>query len=484
MATPIPSNQTSFSAEELRTLLGAPLGTSATQAERAVTSVTTDSRAVVDGALFVALVGETMDGHAFAKAAVEKGAAAVVLSRDVPDLSASVQRYVVPDTLVAWGNLAAHALARFRAADARRRVFMVTGSSGKTTTKEMLAELLSLRGKTARTAGNLNNRIGLPATIFALSSDAVYCVLEAGMSLPGEMALLAEIVRPDVSTIVNVGLAHAEGVGGQEGVLREKRAVYEYLREEGVAVVNRDDAFVVRGAAEAPQSARRVSYGRATLLPHGEGYRLLDRQVTGGGATLTIERESGPSMEIATPFPGEAQALDFLCALATAESVVPPFTTEEMATALRNVTLTGRSTVHERPGDATVIDDSYNANPSSMAASLRTAREMARHRGARLVAVLGEMKELGPFARKAHQELGEDVAAAGVSLFIGCGGLVSEALSVAEARGVRTLGAKDAAEAAILASREVYAKDVVLVKASRSVGAEEVVRALLARRAP
>lgn len=481
MATPIPENHITFTTRELTRLFGEPFG----DVEVAgVTSVTTDSRAVVPGGLFVALVGERMDGHAYAKVAVEKGASVLLLSNDVPDVrDANVLRYVVPDTLVAWGKLAELALERFRAADERRRIFMITGSSGKTTTKEMLASLLALRETTAKTSGNLNNRIGLPATVFALPDDAVYCVLEAGMSVPGEMDLLADIAKADVATVVNIGLAHAEGVGGREGVLREKSAVYRHLKVDGIAIVNRDDSFVVRASTEAPFSVRKIAYGSPAQLQHREGYRLLDRRVEGEGATLTIERASGPSIEVASPFAGEAQALDFLCALACAESVVAPYSTEEMTTALRNVRLDGRATVHTLADGTIVIDDSYNANPASMAASLRTAGELARHNGTRLVVVLGEMKELGTYAEEAHRELGVQVAAAGAALLVGCGGLMKETLASAAEAGVTTVTAGDAAEAAILAPGQVYAKDVVLVKASRSVRAELVVAALLAGRA-
>lgn len=479
MATPIPENHATFTLAELTQLFGEPFGTLPDDGAT-VTSVTTDSRAVKKGSLFVALVGERMNGHAYAATAASCGAAAAILSTDVPELrESSVVRFIVPDTLVAWAKLAEYALARFRAEDEHRRVFLVTGSSGKTTTKEMLASLLTLRGKTSKTAGNLNNLIGLPATVLALPRDARYCVLEAGMSVPGEMERLASLAKPDVATIVNIGIAHAEGVGGPDGVLREKSAVYKYLSPDGFAIINRDDTMVVRGAGQAPFSARKVAYGTPAQLPHGEGYRLLDRRVVEDGAVLTIERETGPSIEIQSPFAGEAQALDFLCALACAEAVESPFTTAEMNAALCNVHLEGRATVHTLADGTTVIDDSYNANPASMASSLRTAGELARHKGARLVAVLGEMKELGAYAEKAHRELGVEVAAAGVALFIGCGGQMNEALTAAADRGTRTLAAMDASEAAILALREVYAKDVVLVKASRSVRAEQVVAALL-----
>ena len=226
---------------------------------------------------------------------------------------------------------------------------------------------------------------------------------------------------------------------------------------------------------------RVLGYGRGESANH-VGYRLVDRALSGTSSELTFTRpleRGGDTVRVTSPFAGEAQALDFLCALACAESVEAPFATDELERALASVELEGRATLRERPDGALVIDDTYNANPASMQSALRMASELAVARNARLVVVLGEMKELGEHAVREHEALGTHVEAAKAALFIGTGGLTEKATARARALGVRVLDAASAEEASMLALREVSAKDVVLVKASRSVRAEQIVHALL-----
>ncbi|MDF2697012.1 MAG: UDP-N-acetylmuramoylalanyl-D-glutamyl-2,6-diaminopimelate--D-alanyl-D-alanine ligase, partial [Labilithrix sp.] len=428
---------------------------------------------------------------------LEKGAAASVVE--------------VEDTLVAWGALAGAHLACWRMESVDGRVVAITGSAGKTTTKELTAALLAEIAPTHFTAGNLNNRIGVPAVLFALEPSHRFCVLEMGMSLPGELDAICAFARPDVSVVVNVGVAHAEGVGGRDGVMKEKGAVYRALGPDGIAVVNADDDYV-RRAARLARVRRVETFGRGdastrrpgsfaeesitdTFLrdpsrstqtsrpppsgPGGPHYRLVERTAEGAGSRVVISC-AGRELTLSLPLPGEAAAIDLTAALAAQEAVsreVLDVATIERA--LASVHLTGRGVVRTLAGDVVVLDDTYNANPASMRSALATLVELAGPR--RKIAVLGEMKELGPLAEDEHAALGDALADANVALAIGCGGLMNVALERAAARGVEVVRCATTADAAAEATRRVVSGDAVLVKGSRSTRTELVVAALAAR---
>ena len=255
MATPIPNNAAQFSLEDVAHATSGVIVQRGAHANESSRGAYTDSRAVSEKSLFVALRGQAHDGHAFVGTAVERGARLVVVERGrAGGVSREASVVEVEDTLVAWGALAGAWLTRWKTLSPRHRVVAITGSSGKTTTKELTAALLRALAPTHATAGNLNNRIGVPAVIFGLEDTHRFCVLEVGMSVPGELDAIGTFAKPDVSVIVNVGLAHAEGVGGREGVMHEKGAMYRALGPSGVAIVNADDAYV-RRAAELAQVA-------------------------------------------------------------------------------------------------------------------------------------------------------------------------------------------------------------------------------------
>lgn len=553
MATPIPTNRASFELPDVALATGGTIRAHGPRPTAPAVGVFSDTRAVVPNSIFVALRGESYDGHSFLAKAVQNGASIVVVEKgrheDVPPTVSVVE---VEDTLVAWGALAGAWLERWRAESMVGKVIAITGSAGKTTTKELTAALLAQVSKTHFTAGNLNNRIGVPAVIFGLTPDHRYCVLEMGMSLPGELDAICKFARPDVAVVVNVGVAHAEGVGGREGVMREKGAVYRALDKHGVAIVNADDAFVRRaaraarvrkvetfgrgaGSARPPGSfaSGRPALGRsdvggrdvggrdlggrdlgrpdlgdvvqpdfglahepsmapmsappmslppmsvppaeiiASAPPH---YRLVSREAEGTGSRVVIG-VPGREISVHLPIPGEAAAIDLAAALAAQEAASrTQLGTEQVELALAQVSLSGRGGVRAVRDDVLLIDDSYNANPSSMRAALSTLAEIGGSR--RRVAVLGEMKELGFLAEAEHEALADDIVQAGVTLAIGCGGLIDLALEGARARGVEVVLTASSAEAAEAASSRVQPGDAVLVKASRSVGAERVVDAL------
>ena len=483
MATPIPPNQALFTAWSAAAACQGRV-VRALGEESVAVGITTDSRALTPGGAFVALRGQRSDGHTYLAEAQARGAALLVVEEGaaVPPGPAAV--VAVRDTLEAWGALARAHLREWRRERGDGRVVAITGSAGKTTTKELTALLLAAAGPTLATAGNLNNRIGLPAMAFTATVHHRFLVLEAGMSLRGEIAALAAIAEPDVGVIVNVSLAHAEGVGGTRAdVAREKGSLYEALDRAGVAIVNADDA-AARGQLARSAARAALRFGRG----EDAHYRLAEREVLpGGGSRLLVLRRAPRSefperLSLELPYPGEAAALDLLAALAAADAAAGealPLDTVRSALATLPA-LAGRAHVRRAASGLLVVDDSYNANPASMAAALASLREIAGP-SRRLVAVLGEMKELGEVAEREHEHLGRAAADAGVALLITCGGLSHLTAREARAHGVTVEACETASAAAAWAAAHLEAGDAVLVKASRSVGAELVVSALLAR---
>ena len=326
------------------------------------------------------------------------------------------------------------------------------------------------------TSGNLNNRIGVPAVALEVEPSTRFVVLEMGMSVRGELGALAAIAQPDVGVITNIGLAHAGGVGGSaDDVAREKGALFEALHAGGVAVANADDPAVVRELRRAP-SARVVTFGMGEQAD----YRLVSRHPAGvDGSTVHVRSPGCGTAAFHLPMAGQAGAIDFVAALAAAEAMAGvPLEHARVASALGTLSpLPGRMQLRRLRGGVLVLDDTYNASPASMRAALTTLGETA---GGRRVAVLGEMKELGAAASREHDWLGRAVADAHVALLISCGGLADATAREAERRGVAVIVARGAHDAALIAVDRVCSGDTVLVKASRSVGAERVVEALVA----
>jgi UDP-N-acetylmuramoyl-tripeptide--D-alanyl-D-alanine ligase len=474
MTTPIPSNRAEIDAE---TAARATRGRVAiSHGPRTARGITTDSRAVVAGSAFVALRGERYDGHAFLDAAVEAGAVLLVVERGrAPRGAHGADLVEVDDTLAAWGAIARAHLHAWRDAAPAGRVVAITGSAGKTTTKELCAALLRTAGSCLASAGNLNNRVGVPAVALQLGVSHRFGVLEVGMSIPGEIAALGAVVEPDVAVVTNAGLAHAGGVGGTvDDVAREKGALFEAVRPGGSVVANADDAAVISQVGRA-RGARVITFGRQ----EGADVRLVERRPLGiEGSAVDVRRQGGRAATFRVPIPGEAAALDFVAALAAADAALGVALDDALAAdALASFpVLAGRMHVRRLRGGGLLLDDAYNASPATVLAALSTLAELS---AGRRVAVLGEMKELGPAAAREHTALGAAIAAAGVALLVTCGGMADAAAAAAERLGVAVARGRDADDAARIAVAQVRAGDFVLVKASRSVGAERVVDALL-----
>lgn len=355
-----------------------------------VTGVTTDSRAVQPGQLFIPLVGERFDGHAYIAKALEGGAAGC-LTAAAPETLLPGKIYIqVADT-----RLALKALASWYRDKFDLPVVQVTGSAGKTTTKEMIASVLSQRYNTLRTEGNFNNDIGAPLTLLRLMPEHQAAVIETGMNHFGEIRYLGEMVRPDIAVITNVGDAHIENLGNtRQGILRAKCEIFENLTPEGIAVLNGDDELL--NTVTLPQTILRCGVG------DGCGVRVTDiddRGLEGVACTVTIE---GEHYRLTTSAPGRYMIYPMAMAAAIGRRL--GLTGEEIAAGVAAYTTVGsRMHLIRLPGERLVIDDCYNANPQSMAEGLRMlAASPARHR----VAVLGDMGELGQLTAQAHRDMG------------------------------------------------------------------------------
>lgn len=368
--------------------------------DRDVTAVVTDSRAVGSGTLFVCLSGEHVDGHDYALKAQEAGAAAIMGTRApqaMPD-GLHVPYVRVEDAVKALGRMAA--LWRDRCAGVK--VIAVTGTAGKTTVKELLAQTLALAGKTARNAANLNNQIGLPLSLLATDGDEAFWVMEVGISHDGDMDELGGIVRPDVALILNAGAGHTEGLGAR-GVAWHKARLLHYVPRDGICLISADYPDLVR-------EARAV---RGDLLYFtAEGRPLQFRGAPAGNEgergryRLNLD---GRACDVLAPFRGSYGAENCIAVAAVASLL--GLTPETIARGLAGAELPAQRFVRKQAGPWQIIDDTYNANPLSMARMLDAAAELAHGEGRGcFIAVLGEMRELGGLAVQEHERLGRHLA--------------------------------------------------------------------------
>ncbi len=429
--------------------------------------VTTDSRDVTPGALFIALPGERVDGADFVEAALGRGAAAAIVSAEgakkVPEaVGARGPVFVVDDPVEALGDLARAHRQRFR----RTPVVGITGSSGKTSTKEMLAALLSRTRNVLRNPGNRNNLIGMPLALLELSEEHDAAIMEMGTNHPGEIGRLCAIAAPDIGIVTNIAPAHLEGLGTLEGVAREKGDMFRSLPESGVAVVNATDLRVVRESGRC--RAAKVFYGVAINEFSGRIVSMTD-----DGMRIAVRTPSG---EFASDLPvtGEHNLMTALAAAAAAYTLgMRPAEMENGFSGLAAVQ--GRSRPVPLRGGGLLVDDTYNANPASMEAALRNAK--AIRRGRRLVAVLGDMLELGEASPASHFRIGHFLSGMEVDLLFTFG---DEAAAIA--RGA-VEGGMDPEAVSHTGDRErlramvggaLRDGDVVLVKASRGMRLEVI----------
>ncbi|WP_294945692.1 UDP-N-acetylmuramoyl-tripeptide--D-alanyl-D-alanine ligase [Microbacterium laevaniformans] len=359
-------------------------------------NVDTDSREIRVGDIFVAKPGEVTDGHNFVAGAVASGAVLAIVERLV---DAPVSQIVVSDAVAALSHLARAVVAAVRE-HGRLRIVGITGSNGKTTTKNMLARVLEGEGETIAPRGSFNNEVGAPLTMLRVGADTRFLVSEFGASGPGEIAKLAGLVTPDVGVVLMVGLAHAGGFGGVEATLKAKTELVQAVRPGGVAVLNRDDARVVTMADVAVSRGVDVRwFGRGSAAE----VRAEDVEVTAAGTTCTVVTPEG-RWPLRLRVLGEHHVMNALAALAAARELgVAP---DAAIARLETLEIAERWRMQPMGSDRVrIINDAYNASPDSMAAALRTLAQIAGP-GERKVAVLGAMSELGDLAGEEHDRVG------------------------------------------------------------------------------
>jgi UDP-N-acetylmuramoyl-tripeptide--D-alanyl-D-alanine ligase len=433
----------------------------------ALAGVSTDTRALPPGCLFVALRGERFDAHDFLAEAAARGATAAIVAEDRAADPAPLPRLAVADTLLALG-----AVARLH----RRRfdlpVAAVTGSNGKTTTREMLASILAQQGPVLRNEGNLNNEVGVPLTLLGLASEHRHAVIELGMSHPGEIARLAAIALPQVGVVTLAAPAHLAGLGTVDAVADAKAELYQGLPAGGVAVANADDPRMLERAEASGRRLVTFSAG-----PGRRGDVAVLEVLSQGEDGLRFVLGIG-NRELPVHIPalvGTHNAAN--AAAAAAAGVAMGVTDREIARGLAAVRPVGRRLRLETlPSGLTLVDDCYNANPASMSAALATLAALARPR--RPVAVLGDMLELGALEVAAHRALGEEAARAGVKLLAAFGPRARATAEAARAAGLPAFHTEDLDELVSWAQAEVRAEDVLLVKGSRGMKLERLVEAL------
>ena len=430
-----------------------------------IRGVSSDSRRIQRGDLFFALRGANFDGHDFVAEALRAGAAAAVVQRkiDLPaGLLADASLLMVADTIEALGLLARYVRSRLTC-----QTVAVTGSNGKTTTKELIAHVLSHRGPVACGPGSYNNAIGVPLTILAAGVDDEYLVCEVGTNRPGEVFSLGRIVQPDVAVITSVAEAHLEGLGDLQGVAREKASLVSTLRPNGLAVINADDPLL-RQYVE-PFGRRVVTFGCAGEVD----LRASCIKTSAEGTQFLLNGRT----ELTVPLLGRHNVFNVLAAIGACRRL--GLELEQICEALRSFRPPPMRLQLQKIGTLTVLNDAYNANPSSMLEALHVLRSMSC--AGRRVMVAGDMLELGGQAEQFHEQLGQRIGAAGVDVLLAVGRFAATVAHGAASAGVDVRNvfvfdeARDAADAV---ERIVGESDLVLLKGSRAVGLEVVVEAL------
>ena len=427
-----------------------------------------DSREDVRGACFVALRGENHDGHSFVPQVVAAGVAAVLVEERAGELPAGANAIVVPDSIRAIADVARAHRRRMPA-----RVLGLTGSCGKTTTKDMMRAILERVGPTLATEGNLNNHIGVPFTLFGLRPEHRFAVVEMGCNHPGEIAALAAMAEPSIGLITCVAPAHLEGLGSLEGVARAKGELFEALdHTDAIAVVNADDPRVV---ALSTGRARRITVGATKATD----VRAGPVGVVGGRQRFVLGLPGGTKVAVELALSGRHMVTD--AALAAAAAWAAGAGPAEIVAGLTSIApARHRGEIHTSSRGVVVLDDTYNANPGSMAAALETLSTLPG--SGRKVAVLGEMLELGDAAMELHRGVGEAAGRAGIGLLLCVGPNARHAVDGARAAGLADESTKafETTEAVLAAiDRLLRPGDRVLVKGSRGMRMERVVEGIL-----
>ena len=445
-------------------------------------SVVTDSREATPGSLYVAKPGETADGHDFVAAAFERGAVLALVEHDVADAAGrNYPAVVVRDSVLAMGALAAETVRRIRAGRAADgeplTVIGITGSAGKTTTKDLLAGILAAEGNTVAPQGSYNGEVGVPLTVFKAGFDTRYLVIEMGATGVGHISYLAEMVRPDIGVVLGVGTAHAGEFGGVDNIALAKGELVEALPATGTAVLNLDDARVAAMAARTRAAVLGYSAQPARDPQHDTagtaGVRAEGLELTADGCPafdLFLPGESA-GHHVESQLIGAHHIANLLAAAAAAHAAGVPAARIAASLGAQAAASRWRMERTERPDGVTVINDAYNANPESMRAALRTLADLGR--GRRTWAVLGAMLELGPDSIREHMAVGTQVVRLNISRLVVVG-REARSLYVSAVNegswGDECVFAETPEDAYDLLQAELEPGDLVLFKSSNSIG--------------
>jgi UDP-N-acetylmuramoyl-tripeptide--D-alanyl-D-alanine ligase len=425
-----------------------------------VEKISTDSRTLKRGELFVALRGENFDGHQFVEAAARASALGAIV--DFGWNGSAPENFAVlraEDTLCAYQKLAAN----YRRSLAIK-VLAITGSNGKTSTKDFVASVLGRRFQVTKTEGNFNNHVGLPRTILEATSQDEIGVWEIGMNHPGEIAALAKIAVPDAAIITNIGIAHIEFMGSHDAIAYEKGALVEAVSLEGTVILNADDPFSETIAARTRAKVVLAGIKQGAV-------RAIEIRQTSGGSEFTI-LEGAHRCRAQLPVPGLHMVQNALLAVAAGRAF--GLSIEECAAGLAAAPLTRARLQIKEIGGVQFIDDSYNANPDSMKAALRTLVELDAD--GKRIAVLGEMRELGDESERGHREVGEAAAEFGIDHVIAIGQHGAIIANAAKHAGLQKSDAVNSTtEAAKVLADVVAPGDLVLIKGSRAAQTERVI---------
>ena len=444
--------------------------------EKEVCSAVIDSRLVEPGGLFIPIKGQKVDGHDFIPQVFEKGALAVLSEKELSDAGG-------PYILVDSTEIAMKKLAAYYRRSLSVKVVGITGSVGKTSTKEMIASMLAQRFRVLKTEGNLNNEIGLPLTIFKIRKEHEVAVLEMGISEFGEMHRLAEMANPDICVITNIGLCHLENLHTRDGILKAKTESFDHLTSDGVAVLNGDDDKLCEKRTVNGRPAIFYGLGKEPCVKKTEDgeMRCAEKEVyatdvepiglTGTRAVIHVGEEAF-SVEI--PIAGEHNVYNALAAVCVAGKL--GMTLEEIKQGIKSVqTISGRSNLLHKDG-MTIIDDCYNANPVSMQASI----DVLSKAPGRKIAVLGDMGELGSDEKKLHYMVGEHFAGKSIDALFCTGNLSTEIAAAVRKSSPSTEVLEFTEKSALMETLLRYRKagDTILVKASHFMGFADIVKAL------
>jgi UDP-N-acetylmuramoyl-tripeptide--D-alanyl-D-alanine ligase len=432
-----------------------------------VTGVSIDSRTLAVGEAFFAIRGHRVDGHEFLAEAAGRGASCLVVHALPDNIPGHVPLVLVEETTRALGRLSAAHRARFSIP-----VVAVTGSNGKTTTKELIAGVLATRWEILKPKASFNNQWGLPLTLLRLGPEHQAAVLEIGTNQRGEIAALAALADPTVAVVTTVAAVHTEFLGSLEGVREEKAALVRAVKASGAVALNADDPRVASMAAET--AARVITYGRRTLAEVRSTGPVHDDEQ---GLRFTLEVR-GRQQPVTLAFAGAHNVINALAAAAV--GIALDFSLEEIAAGLATARPVAGRCVWRTAGEVAILDDTYNASPPSLRAALDTLA--AHRRGRRAVVVLADMLELGAESDAAHREAGRQVAALPAAEFVGVGRAAALAVTAARDAGLAEAHSTMTFEDTVaLLLKRLAPGDVVLVKGSRGMRMERVVDALVAR---